>query len=75
MLGLSFVLCSLVRSVYSNQRSDFAILLRKNGAGDGPRTRNFQLGKLNRQRFRELQRPDYVVVWVGVLTKKFDPLR
>ena len=29
-----------------DQRSDFAILLRKNGAGDGDRTRNIQLGKL-----------------------------
>ena len=25
---------------------DFAVLLRKNGAGDGDRTRNIQLGKL-----------------------------
>ena|ERR1043166_7193071 len=28
------------------KRSDFAILLRKHGAGDEDRTRNFQLGKL-----------------------------
>ena len=33
------------------RRSDFAILLRTNGAGDEARTRNFQLGKLNFRSF------------------------